>query len=226
MVRPRYSWDELIPVEETYAAAEFLVSTWYLISRADPDNFTFRKHEPKLTELLAMNLKRLIANSGLTGFWQNEDQEPYPDEQNQIRRIKNDIKYLSNASSIRIELTFEFKKLTQSSLSTYRSDKGMRRFVDGNYAKKMPLAVMVGIIKDDPTVIADKLYKSLSIPAIRSELQMVHDSKGNYIRRPSDVLRDIAEFDTEHRRPSDKAPKNGTTTIAHILVTCPKQSYA
>ena len=222
-MRRRYSWDELIPIDETRASAEYLVNTWYLISKASPDKYAFKHHEPKLTELLAYNLNMLKADSGLTGFWITEDNVPYIDEHGQVRRTRNDIKYLSNISTLGIELTFEFKKLkhTSSALCTYRGKDGMRRFVQGNYAKKQPFAAMVAIILDDPKTISQALYKSLSIPAIRSDLCMVHDGDGNYIRRPANVLRSIAEFDTEHRRPADKAPVNGTTTIAHILIRCP-----
>ena len=223
-MRRRYTWGELIPVDETRTASEFLVNTWLLISKSDPDKYAFKHYEPKLTELLHLNLNLFKADSGLTGYWVNENNEPYEDENGQIRRTRNDIQYLSNVTSPGIEFTFEFKKLKKSSASIYkyRGVDGMYRFVKGNYSKKQPLAAMVGIIKDDPKIISEELYRSLSMPAIRSELQMVYDGAGNYIRRPSDVLKGIAVFDTEHNRPADKAPKNGTTTLAHILISCPK----
>lgn len=220
-MRHRYSWDELIPVDETRTAAKFLVDTWNTISNSDPKKYSFKQHEPKLTELLAINLGIFQADSGLTGFWVIEDNVPYIDENGKVHRTRNDIRYLSNLTPPGIDFTFEFKKLKKSSLSNYRGVNGMHRFVKGNYSKKQPLAAMVGIIHDDPKGISQALYRSLSKPAIRSDLQMVHDGKGNYIRRPADVLKGIAEFDTEHSRPEDKAPRNGTTTLAHILLSFP-----
>ncbi len=87
-MRKRYSWDELLPVDETRLAAEFLVKTWNLISVADPDKYAFKHYEPKLTELLALNLCKLKADSGLTGYWITEDNVPYIDENGQVRRTR------------------------------------------------------------------------------------------------------------------------------------------
>jgi hypothetical protein len=210
----------MIPIDETQAAAKFLATTWNLLAKSCPEDITYTKSEPKLTELLSYYLKRLQAASGLTGFWVNEDQEPYFDG-DRMRRTKKDITYYSNASKFRLELIFEFKKLSHSSLATYRGRDGMRRFVDGNYAPQKPLAVMVGILLtggQDDVIMA--LYNSLSQVAIRSELQMVQDPTGRYIRKPPEAAQSTAEFDTEHRRPADKAPPNGTTTIAHIFLIC------
>lgn len=221
-MRRRYSWEEMLPVDETHAAANFLANTWNLVANLCPVDFQYRKHEPKLTERLYFYLKRLEAKSGLTGFWVNESQEPYFDDDGILRRIKKDITYCSNTSPrFRLELIFEFKKLSRSSLATYRGKDGMRRFIDGNYAPQKPLAVMVGIIlKTNYKDVVEALNNSLSRADIRSELQMVSDATGRYIRKPSEAVRSTAEFDTEHRRPADKAPPNGTTTIAHIFLIC------
>jgi hypothetical protein len=215
-----YTWEEIIPVEETYAAARFMVATWYLIGKLNPEYIKYEKPEPKLTEMLCHYLKRRHAESGVTGFWVNEDQEPLF-EGDSMQRIKKDITYYSNASRFRLELIFEFKKLSQSSISTYRGKDGMRRFVDGNYAPQKPLAIMVGItLKGSFDDVIKALYKSLSRVDVQSELKMVRDSKGRYIRMPSEAVRSIAEFDTEHNRPADKTPPKGTTTIAHIFLIC------
>ncbi len=215
------SWEEMIPVEETHAAARFLATTWNLIAKSCPKDIQYAKHEPKLTELLYIYLNRLRAKSGLTGFWVNEAQEPHIDDDGELRRIKKDITYYSNASRLRLELIFEFKKLSRSSLATYRGEEGMRRFIDGNYAPQNPLAVMVGIIlKGNYEDVIEALYNSLSQADVRGELEMVSDATGRYIRRPSEAVRSTAQFDTEHRRPADKAPPNGTTTIAHIFLVC------
>lgn len=211
----------MIPVGETHAAARFLATTWDLIANSCPADLRYTKHEPKLTEMLYLHLNRLRAKSGLTGFWVNEAQEPYFDGDCELRRIKKDITYYSNASRLRLELIFEFKKLSRSSLATYRGEEGMRRFIDGNYAPQKPLAVMVGIIlKGNYKDVVEALNNSLSRADVRSELQMVSDATGRYIRKPSEAVRSTAEFDTEHHRPADKAPPNGTTTIAHIFLIC------
>ncbi len=220
-MRRRYSWEEMIPVDETHAAARFLVTTWNLLAKSCPEDIQYAKHEPKLTELLYIYLNKLRAESGLTGFWVNEAQEPHIDDNGELRRIKKDITYYSNVFILRLELIFEFKKLHALSLATYRGEEGMRRFIDGNYAPQKPLALMVGIIlKGNYEDVVDALYNSLLGADVRSELQMVSDATGRYIRKPSKAVPSTAEFDTEHRRPADKAPPNGTTTIAHIFLIC------
>ncbi len=220
-MKRRYSWEEMIPVNETYMAAEFLVKTWKQISNSYPEQTRFARHEPKLTELLCYHLRRLKARSGLTGFWVNEEQEPHLDGEGKMGRIKKDITYYSNVSNLPLELVFEFKKLSKSSLATYRGKQGMRRFVDGNYAPQKPLAIMVGIIiKSKSKEVINALYNSLSRTKVNMELQMVSDATGRYIRKPSEAIRSVGEFDTEHRRPADQAPPNGTTTITHIFIMC------
>lgn len=221
-MRQRYSWDELIPVEEAHTAAKFLATTWNLVTNLYSDDFQYKRHEPKLTERLHYYLIRFKAKSGLTGFWVNEGQESYVERNGSFKKIRKDITYCSNIS-MRLELIFEFKKVSKSTLATYRGNQGMRRFIDGNYAPHIPLAVMVGImLKNGSKDVIQALYSSLSKIKVRSQLQMVSDTSGRYIRRPSEALQAIAEFDTEHIRPPEKAPPNGTTTIAHIFLFCNK----
>lgn len=221
-MRKRYSWDELVPIEETRLAAQYLVDTWNKIAESQPEKIRYSVHEPKLTERLSYYLDKFRADSGLQGFWINEAQEAiYDDEAEMADRIRKDITYLSNVSR-RLFLIFEFKKLSKSSRSTYQGVNGMGRFVDGNYGVKQPLAVMVGIVKADSSGqdSIDSLYKSLCVKAIQSNLKMVHDKSGRYVLRPSGAIAGIAEFDTEHRRPPEKAPPNQTTTLAHVFVRC------
>lgn len=217
----RYSWEELFPAEETKNAALFLVTTWNRIAQAQPREVQYAKDEPKLTERLCYYLELFSADSGLTGFWINESQNAlFSEEGKLLDRIKKDITYSSNVSEKRLELIFEFKKLSRSSLAEYRGENGMCRFVSGNYAINKPLAVMVGILNGKDNAAIDALCNSLSKEKMRIKLMMVEDSNDRCIRRPSEAIPAIAEFDTEHRRPLEKAPQNGTTTLAHIFLTC------
>ena len=223
MGRTRYTWDQLIPVDETNQAVRYLLDTWKLIGRTNKEEILYSKGEPKLTEFLSAQLNLLQTNSGLTGFWNNETQGLILNTvtQNKRKRVKKDITYQSNVGR-RLDLVFEFKKVSRSSLSTYRGNNGMRRFVDGHYAERCPLAIMVGIINGSCTDVIDSLYRSLSIPtAARGDLHMDHDSQGRYVRKPSNVLPEFAKFDTEHNRPPEQSPQNGTTTLAHTFVHCP-----
>jgi hypothetical protein len=220
-VRQRDVWREAIPLDEATLAAEQLVKVWNMIAQSQQQHVKYSVSEPKLTERLHSYLSRLRGESGLLGFWSNEIQEAFYDAQgNLLDRTRKDITYQSNMSGKRLSLIFEFKKLTRASVRTYQGLKGMRRFVDGNYGNKEPLAAMVGMLKPGDTTAVQSLYRSLSNPRVRGQLCMVHDNKTRYIRQPSDVFPNLreAQFDTEHRRPAENAPPGGTTTLTHIFI--------
>ena len=222
MTGARYSWDDLIPADETRSAVEFLVGIWNRASISNPDKFKYSQGEPKLTERLTIYLSRHQADSGLTGWWVNEPQEPMEDEAGDIIRIRKDICYLSNRSEgKRLNLVFEFKKLSQGSYSNYQGESGIKRFVTGDYSKGEPLAFMVAIVRPGNTEAVEGLYRSLMKPAKRRMLQMVQDSKGKYVLRPSEFLPHIIDFETKHNRPPSKAPRNGTITLGHIFLYAP-----
>jgi len=217
------SWDKLIPADEARVAIEFLDRTWKRLIELQPDKVRYSEHEPKLTERLCSYLSAFRAESGLLGFWGNENQSTFYDENGELEnRIKKDIIYQSNVAGNRIELVFEFKKLSRSSVSAYLGKDGMRRFVDGNYSIGQPLALMVGITKDSSKQSVNAICKSLEKPSVRSELEMVPNDVGNYIRRPSVAVEKVAVFDTEHRRSPDKAPYNGKIILAHMFLECGK----
>lgn len=217
-MRTRYSWSELIPADETRMAVSFIASMWDRCSHRNPD-FSYRKHEPKLTELLYMELYMNSQSAGLTGFWQNEPQHPMLDEEGKVIRIRKDIVYLSNQAAQRLNLIFEFKKITNNR-SAYLGKDGLSRFITGNYAIDEPLAFMVGIMKADDENSIDALYRSLCNSAQQRALRMVHDVHGQYIVKPSKIVDSVVTFDTEHNRPPEKAPKGGTITVGHIFLRC------
>ena len=194
-MRQRDVWRDVIPLDEATLAAEQLVKVWNIIAQSQPQHVKYSVSEPKLTERLHYYLCRLRAESGLSGFWSNENQDALYDEAgNLLDRTRKDITYMSNVSDKRLSLIFEFKKLTRASVRTYQGRKGMRRFVDGNYGRNEPLAVMVGMLKRDDTTSVQSLYRSLSNPRVSGELCMVHDSKTRYIRQPSDVFPALKEI--------------------------------
>jgi len=79
---------------------------------------------------------------------------------------------------------------------------------------------MVGLLRANDGEAVSALQKTLSKTTIQKDLKMVQDRNGKYIRIPSTVLKEVAHFDTEHDRPIEQAPKNGTTTLAHIFLKC------
>ena len=213
-------WNTLIPVEETKLAVKFLVSTWEIINKSPTVNTNFKLGEPKLTETLWIYLDKLKTDSGLSGFWSNEAQEPRLDGSSVIR-IKKDITYSSN-KSLRTELVFEFKKISSYNLANYRGENGMLRFVNGHYAIGCPIAFMVGLLNGSDYETVRKLENSLANKAQnQTKLNMLEDQNGDFVRNPSQLFESIAQIDTEHNRPKEQAPHGGgTTTLSHIFLEC------
>lgn len=217
----RYSWEELLPVDEARAATAFMIDVWRAASNAYPEDFKYSKREPDLTAMLTLYLHLLEGDSRVLGFWNTEAQMPKKRGPGKLSITRKDLSYQSNYSGMKLDLTFEFKKVTESSLGTYRGDSGMKRFVDGEYAIGSPLAFMVGITKLGDTKPISKLRLSLMKETTQSSLKMAQDSSGRYLIEPSEAVPFSCNFDTQHSRPSKKAPANGTITLGHIFVECP-----
>lgn len=217
----RYSWIDLIPIDETRAATTFMTDVWKTVSRANPEDFKYKSREPDLTAMLTYYLQCLEGSSRLLGFWNTEAQIQKKMGPGKLSRTRKDLSYQAYINGYRLDLTFEFKKITSSNLATYRGNDGMKRFVDGDYAIGKPIAFMVGITRRNDTDPIDKLFDSLQKNKIKDELDMIQDSTGRYIIRPSEVVPGSCVFDTGHNRPSGKAPPGGVITVGHIFVECP-----
>lgn len=228
LIAPRDAWQAAFPADEAQRAARFLAATWNEVSTRKPKAFRMTLRENQITETFGLYLKKLsLAQARLTGWWSHEDRHAELDESDEgdvktVRRIRKDITYQSNATE-RLELVFEFKKLTatNSSCKTYRGVDGMRRFVDGNYAKDLPLAFMVGMVIGDMKDCRDTLHRSLVSPAGRSDLRMIPDAHGQLIVTPSKLFPSIAAFDTEHTRPAGWALPYGTMLLSHLFLSMP-----
>jgi len=228
----RDKWLEVFPVNEAQRAAEFVFKTWGELSIKAPKTFNSSQRENHITEHLGRYLRNgSLTKARLLGWWTYEE----PDGDSVIvdgelkaqGRIRKDIVYKSNSTSnkrsARIELIFEFKKLenTPNSCKIYRGKDGMRRFVDGNYAKGLPLALMVGMVIGDQNACLQGLRRSLLSTASKSDLRMVGDASGALLRDPSKVFPGVAYFDTEHNRPAGNAPTHGTMLLSHMFVPLP-----
>lgn len=224
---PRDPWTDLFPANEAQRATRFLVETWHSMTANAPLQFASTRKEPELTEQFWVYLESLSVSKGrLTGSWSYERPKLEFDQATgkKIKRIRPDIDYFSNANGARFMLTYEFKKLKAASDSwnAYQGKNGMRRFVDGYYAKFAPVALMVAMTVDDQKSCMDGLRRSLLSAGRRDQLKMLPDSSGRYIRDPSNVFAGFASFDTEHKRPADQAPPQGATTLAHIFLPLPR----
>lgn len=224
------SWSAVFPFNEAQRAATFLKNTWNDLTVNKSSLFSKNLRENQLTENLHFYLNRLSGSDGLLmGLWINEDSHldlDNPDSTNPKpgKRIRKDITYFSNISGFRMALIFEFKKISISrgSWREYTNQNGMRRFVDGTYARNQPHALMVGIIMEQQysTICIQGIQKSLLKPKTRDSLCMVQ-TQNSWLCNPSKVFPGVAEFDTEHRRPEQEAPEKGTISLSHLFITLP-----
>lgn len=224
----RDQWLDAFPVDEAQRAAKFVHDTWSELAAKAPKTFNARQRENHITERFAMHLRKgSISQARLLGWWTYEDQsgetEIIEDELRARDRIRKDLVYMRNIRGVRVELVFEFKKLEAKATSckVYRGRDGMRRFVDGEYAKGLPLALMVGMVIGDGDACIQTLRRSLLSIAAKADLRMVGDSSGALLREPSVVFPGIAHFDTEHNRPAAIAPPHGTMLLSHMFVRLP-----
>ena len=100
----------------------------------------------------------------------------------------------------------------------------MRRFIDGNYAKELPLAFMVGMAIGDMKGCRDTLHRSIVSPAGRTDLRMLADASGQFIRTPSKLFPAIAAFDTEHNRPAAISSAHSTMLLSHMFLAMPQHA--
>lgn len=223
-------WRKAFPVNEAQRATKFLYDTWESLVASKPKAFCPTLRENQHTERLYKFLAGLSEGKGrLTGFWHYEVPEhDFENEESDdlkiINRTRKDITYTSNEKGKRLELIFEFKKLSDTALSRsqYRGKNGMRRFVDGHYARGLPLALMVGMIIGDDDACVDGLKLSMQSKASLGDLRMVLRDK-TYLFEPSTIFPGVATFDTEHNRPTDMAPSHGTMLLSHMFVSMPKE---
>lgn len=216
-------------MEEAQRAAKFLHDTWETLVATRPKGFHRKLRENKLTEKLHFYVNSLSQNEGrLTGFWVNENTDldldnPESEDPQVVNRIRKDITYKSNANKVRLDLIFEFKKLSSKgdSWKEYRGVNGMRRFVDGTYARGEPLAMMVGMLMDNRDICLEGLKRSLLTKGHLADLCMVPFADSKYLCEPSTAFPGVAQFDTEHNRPLKEAPSHGTMLLSHMFVSMP-----
>lgn len=224
----RDQWLEAFPVDEARRAARFVQDTWDELSTRAPKTFNSGQRENYITERFGMYLPKVsLSKARLLGWWSYEEpsgESMIIDEELTTRgRIRKDLVYKSNKEVVPVELIFEFKKLeaTPGSCKIYRGKHGMRRFVDGEYAKGLPLALMVGMLIGEQSVCVQNLRRSLLSVAAKSDLRMVGDATGSLLRDPSTMFPEVAKFDTEHNRPASSAPSHGTMLLSHMFVRLP-----
>lgn len=220
----RDAWLKVFPIPKktTSKAVEAITECWHAIANHPKSWFNHKTVEPDLTLQLTKYLRDVCPRQiKLLGRWSCEDNEGFVDPTTgKLKRIRTDIGFHWHDNEQNYSIIFEFKRLNRykRSLEHYYGEKGMQRFVTGEYGVKHPLAFMVGILIDDWNECVEPLRTCLQQDEIAQSLKMCTINGNQRLQTPSALFPEIAAFDTEHRRDHKRAPKNGTIRISHIFL--------
>lgn len=218
----RDKWIKAFPTPHASKAVDVLAEAWNELASRPKPRFNHETTEPDLTFVLAGYVREVIAvRAKLLGYWTVEDPGGNINYATGevLKRIRTDIGYHWHDEKEKYSIVFEFKKLdhNEKSRKHYYGESGMQRFVTGAYSIKHPLAFMVGILVEDKALCVQRLKACLQQQAIADLLQML-PQEGKLLRTPPLLFPTRAEFETEHLRDRDKAPKHGTIRISHIFL--------
>lgn len=76
----------------------------------------------------------------------------------------------------------------------------MMRFVNGKYSRDQPLALMVGLISNDPETCITKLKSAIVKKKTAEELKLTEVEPGKWIEDPTKELPPYVRFDSRHSR--------------------------
>jgi hypothetical protein len=196
-------WQEFVPIEQVPRVLAYISTLWKELVNQFPATHHFRIREEKLT--LSLNdylddFQRKKTN-GITGRFVPEIWNLQRLPTGEIsRKSRSDILYFFSAAGVP-ELVIEFKKLDcNSAKRKLYCTEGMRRFVDGTYAKNQTIGVMCGLVQGGCSIAVPRLIKHLLKPEVAQRLSMVADTSGSYITSPSRTAVGSFDFDTLHDR--------------------------
>lgn len=218
----RLAWLDAFPVPVASDALDALVAGWEDLASVRTELFNRSTYEHHLTDRVVGHLLDVVSEvRKLPGHWgsQNTRSRFDPKTGKRLWTTRTDITYRWNDQMRKIDLVFEFKRLShiKRSRDQYIGDDGMKRFVTGNYSLNEALGCMVGILLEDKKTCVSPLHTSLQQDSTAGELQMCkHD--GKHLIVPSAVFPGKADFDTEHKRARDKSPVHRTICISHVFL--------
>jgi hypothetical protein len=207
--------------------ASTLCQVWHELAALTPGTFYAGVQEPHLTELLCEQIRAVFKErTKLTGQWSYERKMGRIGQSARgaiiSERRRTDIEYFSDRYDPALQLVFEFKKLshTKSRRDLYTGEKGMLRFISGDYSAGQPVAVMVGILLNAEKDCVPPLIDLLQTSKAQTALQIAATT-GGPVKTPSVIFPQTARFDTEHTREATLAPPHGTIVISHVFLGFP-----
>ena len=215
-------WFAAFPLREIAKAVVAVHESWYAL--AGLPGFHAGRREPQLTRMLKTHVERVTApKHGVVGMWAAEPvtNRIDPDTAEIVEERRADIVYGWNDASGGIQVVFEFKKLDRYAKSRrqYLGEDGLGRFVTGIYGGGQPVATMVGMLVHPKSEVVPPLRAALADDRNVEELRLRRAPNGEFLYAPSQLFPTIADFDTEHERPTSLATEHGTIRVAHVFLS-------
>lgn len=215
-------WQTAFPIKPATDAVDAICESWRILAEKPRPGFHAGLREPVLTKALKSHVENVTARQrGLLGMWAAESiiNKLDPETAILIEERRTDIVYGWNDATDSIQLVFEFKKLDRKARARkeYLGSDGLGRFVTGLYSCRQPIAAMVGILLDSFDDVVPPIQSALCDKTAISDLNICLRPDGAVYDQPSQLFT-AADFDTEHTRPSDLAPKNGKIRVAHLFL--------
>jgi hypothetical protein len=220
------NWLAAFPHSQAKNAVTAVRTVWGRLAGRRLPNYSPSTHEPSLTRILKVQVERVAAHEfGAIGRWGSEGYEDQVDGDTLTikKTTRTDIQYSWNDNVRSYRLIFEFKRVDHrdSKRKLYCGDEGLLRFVNGAYSHKDAVAVMVAILTKRRDEAWGGLRARLQQAGTLSSARMLKCPQKGHLREPSDLFPGDVEFDTEHLRPPELAPKHGTIRIAHMCLEFP-----
>lgn len=212
------NWQKFLPAEVFSDVLEFISESWRRLLLEYPRQHTYEIREEKLTVSLTeyMNDPDSRKKSGILGKFVSEVTLHERHSDGELKIVgRSDINYIHGVAGVP-EFTVEFKKLNNSPgkrrLYCY---EGIKRFVDGKYARDQNIGAMCALVKGDVSKDVAVLIQYISKPPQANILQCLKNKCGDVIIIPSQHAPGVAEFDTSHKRPSIGGP---IIELSHIFL--------
>lgn len=200
-------WPLAFPQPKAEAIVQLLVDRFGQLVNSKHGGFSYSLTEPKITEILAVNLQRTAARDIQPGQWQYE---PMSNTLKLDDRRRRDIVFTTvynNKESV--SLIFECKKIDpvgkgsrrNKHLKEYRIE-GIDRFASGSYAYEDPLGFMVSFSANSAEGTVAEIQACLADEKWAKAAHMHEFSKGVYWRAPPSQFAATASFETQHDRQS------------------------